>query len=96
LNHYFKDTPFKRRPAYESHSPMTFLQNCNTPSLVVHGDADLRVPISQGWEFYNGLKMLGRTAEMVIYPREAHGFKEQLHQQDLLKRILAWYDRYLD
>jgi dipeptidyl aminopeptidase/acylaminoacyl peptidase len=95
LNHYFKDTPFKRRSTYDSHSPMTYLQNCKTPSLVVHGEADLRVPLSQGSEFYNGLKMLGGQTEMVIYPREAHGFTEQLHQQDLLRRVLAWYDRYL-
>ena len=95
LNNYFKNSPFQKRAIYEEHSPTSFLQNCKTPSLVVHGEADLRVPVTQGWEFYNGLKMLGVTTEMVIYPREAHGFKEENHQRDLLKRVLNWYNQYL-
>ena len=95
LRNYFLDIPFKRRAAYDNHSAMTFLQNCKTPSLVLHGEADERVPVAQGWEFYNGLKMLGVPTEMVVYPREHHSFKERAHQVDLLTRILAWYDKYL-
>jgi dipeptidyl aminopeptidase/acylaminoacyl peptidase len=95
LRNYFLDIPFRRRAAYENHSAMTFIQNCKTPSLVLHGGADERVPVSQGWEFYNGLKMLGVPAEMVVYPREHHGFKERAHQIDLLTRVLAWYDKHL-
>jgi dipeptidyl aminopeptidase/acylaminoacyl peptidase len=95
LRSYFLDLPFKRRADYDKHSAMTFLQNCKTPSLVLHGEADERVPVSQGWEFYNGLKMLGVPAEMVAYPREHHSFRERAHQVDLLSRVLAWYDKYL-
>ena len=95
LNQYFKGTPFDRREVYDAHSPMTYLKNCKTPSLVLHGEADLRVPISQGWEFYNGLKMLGVPTEMVVYPREAHGFTEDVHQRDILQRVLDWYQHYL-
>jgi dipeptidyl aminopeptidase/acylaminoacyl peptidase len=95
LRNYFINLPFYRRPAYDSHSAMTYLKRCKTPSLVLHGEADERVPVTQGWEFYNGLKMLGVPTEMVVYPREHHGFKERAHQIDLLTRILAWYDKYL-
>ncbi len=95
LRNYFLDIPFHRRADYENHSAMTFLQNCKTPTLVLHGGADERVPTSQGWEFYNGLKMLRVPAEMVVYPREPHGFRERAHQIDLLKRVLAWYDQHL-
>jgi dipeptidyl aminopeptidase/acylaminoacyl peptidase len=95
LRNYFLDIPFNRRADYDDHSAMTFLKNCKTPSLVLHGQADERVPLGQGWEFYYGLKMLGVPAEMVNYPREHHGFKERAHQIDLLTRILAWYDKYL-
>ena len=95
LRNYFLDIPFNRRAAYDNHSAMTFLKNCTTPSLVLHGEADERVPVSQGWEFYNGLKMLGVPTEMVVYPREHHGFKERAHQLDLLTRVLAWYDKQL-
>jgi dipeptidyl aminopeptidase/acylaminoacyl peptidase len=95
LRNYFLNIPFKRRPAYDGHSAMTYLRRCRTPSLVLHGEADERVPVTQGWEFYNGLKMLGVPAEMVTYPREHHSFKERAHQIDVLARVLAWYDKYL-
>ena len=95
LRNYFRDIPFRRREAYDKHSPMTFLKNCKTPSLVLHGQADERVPVGQGWEFYNGLKQLGVEAEMVVYPREPHGLKERAHQLDLLTRVLGWYDQHL-
>jgi dipeptidyl aminopeptidase/acylaminoacyl peptidase len=95
LRNYFVDLPFRRRAAYDNHSAMTFLQNCKTPSLVIHGDSDERVPVTQGWEIYNGLRMLGIEAEMVVYPREHHGISERPHQLDLLRRVLAWYDKYL-
>ena len=95
LRNYFLNIPFKRRPAYDGHSAMTYLRRCRTPSLVLHGEADERVPVTQGWEFYNGLKMLGVPTEMVTYPREHHSFKERAHQIDVLARVLAWYDKYL-
>jgi dipeptidyl aminopeptidase/acylaminoacyl peptidase len=95
LRQYFLDLPFSRRADYDQHSAMTFLKNCKTPSLILHGEMDERVPTSQGWEFYNGLRMLGVPAEMVTYPREHHGFHERAHQADVLTRLLAWYDKYL-
>jgi dipeptidyl aminopeptidase/acylaminoacyl peptidase len=95
LRNYFLDLPFVRRADYDNHSAMTFLKNCKTPSLLLHGESDERVPTSQGWEFYNGLRMLGVPADMVTYPREHHGFRERAHQIDLLTRLLAWYDKYL-
>jgi dipeptidyl aminopeptidase/acylaminoacyl peptidase len=95
LRYYFLDLPFTRRADYDQHSAMSFLKNCKTPSLILHGEADERVPTSQGWEFYNGLRMLGVPAEMVTYPREHHAFRERAHQVDVLTRLLAWYDKYL-
>ncbi len=92
---YFLDLPFRRRASYDGHSAMSFLQNCKTPSLVLHGQADDRVPIGQGLEFYTGLRSLGVETEMVVYPREPHGFKERAHLQDRFRRILEWYDRHL-
>ena len=95
LGSYFGDIPFNRRADYDNHSAMTFLKNCKTPTLVLHGEDDERVPTEQGWEFYNGLRMLGVPTEMVTYPREHHGFHERAHQIDSLTRVMAWYDKYL-
>jgi dipeptidyl aminopeptidase/acylaminoacyl peptidase len=91
---YFGDLE-SNRAIYDSHSPVRFLANCHTPVLVLHGEVDPRVPISQGEEFYNGLRFIGREAHMVRYPREPHIFTEREHQADSLLRILNWYDSHL-
>jgi dipeptidyl aminopeptidase/acylaminoacyl peptidase len=91
---YFGDLQTYRK-LYDEHSPVRYLEQCHTPVLVMHGEADPRVPISQSEEFYNGLRFLRRDVVMVRYPREPHIFTEREHQIDSLSRILHWYDSHL-
>jgi len=76
-------------------SPVAHINKARTPTLIAHGEKDLRVPVSQGWELYTALKVKGVPTEFVIYPREPHGLTERAHQLDFLNRALAWFDRYL-
>ncbi|MFQ5864323.1 MAG: alpha/beta fold hydrolase [bacterium] len=76
-------------------SPLAHVNNANTPTLIVHGEKDLRVPVSQGWELYTALKIKGVPTEFVVYPREPHGLRERAHQLDVLQRSLDWFDRYV-
>jgi len=92
---YFEDYPYGRQQVYEQRSPMTFIKNVRTPTLVLHGEADLRVPISQSYEFYQGLRDMGVETRFVIYPREPHGIGESAHQIDVLQRVLEWYKTHL-
>jgi dipeptidyl aminopeptidase/acylaminoacyl peptidase len=85
----------KNRAVYDKHSPVRYVSDCTTPVLVLHGEADPRVPISQEEEFYHGLHFLGKDVQMVRYPREPHIFTEEQHQIDSLARILAWYDAHV-
>jgi dipeptidyl aminopeptidase/acylaminoacyl peptidase len=71
-----------------------YAAQCHTPVLILHGEADPRVPISQGEEFYHALHFLNKDATMIRYPREPHIFREREHQIDSLTRILAWYDAH--
>jgi dipeptidyl aminopeptidase/acylaminoacyl peptidase len=80
---------------YDAHSPVRYVNNVHTPVLILHGEADPRVPISQGEEFFNALRFLQKDVQMVRYPREQHIFHEQAHEIDSLTRILAWYDTHL-
>ena len=66
-----------------------------TPTLLVGGDADKRVPITQAMEFYLGLRGVGVETELVIYPRQKHGFHERAHQLDLAQRVAEWFARYI-
>jgi dipeptidyl aminopeptidase/acylaminoacyl peptidase len=76
-------------------SPIRYLGNMKTPTLIVHGEADPRVPVSQGMELYLGLKAVGVDTEFVSYPRQKHAFHERAFQLDLLQRTCDWFERYL-
>jgi dipeptidyl aminopeptidase/acylaminoacyl peptidase len=76
-------------------SPFVHLKSAKTPTLILQGDADLTDPLGQSQELYRGLKRYGVETELVVYPREPHGFREEKHLLDRLNRILAWYDKYL-
>jgi dipeptidyl aminopeptidase/acylaminoacyl peptidase len=76
-------------------SPFVHLKNVKTPTLILQGEADTVDPVGQSLELYRGLKRYGVDTELVLYPREPHGFHEEKHLIDRLNRILAWYDKYL-
>jgi dipeptidyl aminopeptidase/acylaminoacyl peptidase len=94
LNEFFGNFIVNRK-FYDEHSPMRWVEQCHTPTLVLHGDADERVPTFQGEEFYKALRMLGRESQLVRYPREPHIFAEREHEVDSLQRILDWFDSHI-
>src|SRR5581483_8142992 len=67
-------------------SPVSFASRIRTPVLIVHGEDDTNVPVSQAIYFHRALSWYGAEHELVIYPREGHGFAERNHQLDLLRR----------
>lgn len=77
-------------PLYMNRSAMTHIDNVTTPTLILHGASDERVPVGQALELYRGLKDRGKPTELVFYPREGHGFTEYYHLQDRLNRIHDW------
>jgi dipeptidyl aminopeptidase/acylaminoacyl peptidase len=92
---WFYGVPWEKPEGFLNSSPFLHLKNAKTPTLVLQGDADTVDPLGQSQELYRGLKRYGVEAEMVVYPREPHGFQEEKHLLDRLNRILAWYDKYL-
>ncbi len=97
LPDYFGGEPWEKEnfEVYRAHSAMGFVQNVKTPTLIQHGEADVRVPISQGYELYNALKRRGVPTKMVVYPRTPHGPREPRLIKDLASRNLQWFDRYV-
>jgi len=91
---YFNAAPFDDPEIYRRNSPLTYASHVKTPVLITHGEKDLRVPVSQSHQFYAALKHFGAEAELVIYPREAHGLREYNHQLDAVKRLLEWFNKY--
>lgn len=97
LDDYFGGGPYSaaNSQAYWNASAMAHIAKAKTPTLILHGLADDRVPPSQGQELYLGLKKLGVPTEFVTYPREPHGFREPNHQIDKVEREIAWFERWL-
>ncbi|HYL63211.1 MAG TPA: S9 family peptidase [Candidatus Methylomirabilis sp.] len=88
--------PSENYQEYWDHSPMKFIGNVKTPTMILHGQADTRVPIPQAEEFYQGLSDRKVPVEYVTYPRENHGFVEPRHIQDRLQRYLVFFGKYLN
>jgi dipeptidyl aminopeptidase/acylaminoacyl peptidase len=89
-------SPWDNYQEYWDHSPMKFIGNVKTPTMILHGQADTRVPIPQAEEFYRALYERHVPVEYVTYPRENHGFVEPRHIQDRWQRYLVFFGKYLN
>ena len=80
---------------YKNFSPHKFVQNWDTPILVIHGEKDLRIPYTQGMGAFNSAKLKGIPAEFLFFPDESHWV---LHAQNgiLWQRVyFQWLDKWL-
>ena len=91
LENYFGGEPWNDEQAYRRASAMMFIKQAKTPTLIMHGQADTRVPIGQAQELYMGLKKNSVPVTLVFYPREGHGLGEPRHQLDKMKREYGFF-----
>lgn len=92
---YFGGQFWEVMDLYQKHSPMFNVKGVTTPTMIQHGEADIRVPISQGYEFYNALKMKGVPTRMLVLPRQPHGPNEPKMQLAAMKANLEWFEKYI-
>jgi dipeptidyl aminopeptidase/acylaminoacyl peptidase len=79
-------------------SPVAHVTDVHTPLMLFHGDNDTRTPIAETLQEYEALKMLGRTVELVQFPRENHDLSrtgEPIHRIERLKIMEQWFDAHL-
>ena len=92
---YFGASVYDDPRVYERSSPMTFIKNARAPTLIVSGDRDAEVPISQSYEYWNALRRHGVKTEFVVYPDEGHHFFRHADQIDVMTRVADWFDANL-
>jgi len=88
-------SPWRRTPAYDSQNPMNYAAHFKTPTLVIHGELDYRVPVAQGLEFYGALQKQGVPSRLVYFPDENHWV---LHPQNSVfwyGEVRQWLARWL-
>ncbi len=90
--------PWEDLERYWKHSPISYIGNVSTPTLLIHSEHDHRCPIEQGEQVFVALKSLGVETEMVRYPEEPHGLSRTGRTDRRVSRlnhILRWMDKYL-
>jgi dipeptidyl aminopeptidase/acylaminoacyl peptidase len=92
---YFGASVYDDPAVYAKSSPITFIKNVKTPTLLLVGERDGECPAPQSREFWHALKTLGVETQLVIYPGEGHAFLVPEHRQDIMARMIAWFDHYL-
>jgi dipeptidyl aminopeptidase/acylaminoacyl peptidase len=90
---------FEKFDLYWDRSPLKYVKNVKTPTLVLHSDSDYRVPIEQGEQWFRALRHYGVPSEIVFFPRENHNLTrtgEPKHLVESLNWQVYWFEKYLD
>lgn len=92
---FFGASAYDDPAIYRQLSPIESIKVARTPTLVYVGERDVECPPAQSMEFWHGLKAMGVATSLVIYEGEGHSIRKPEHQQDLRKRTIEWFGRYL-
>ena len=91
---WYKKYPWEDPMEYALQSPLHYVGNVTTPTMVMTGEADLRTPMSQSEEYYRALKMLKKETLLVRMPNEYHGWRRSSHRILQQLYLMAWFEKY--
>jgi dipeptidyl aminopeptidase/acylaminoacyl peptidase len=80
---------------YDKLSPIRYIKDAKTPTLLYVGERDVECPAPQSLEFWHGLNAMGVPTSLVIYEDEGHAIRAPQHSRDVTDRTLAWFDTYV-
>jgi dipeptidyl aminopeptidase/acylaminoacyl peptidase len=87
--------PWKNYDKLMRWSPITYIAQAKTPTLIIQGERDNDVTMAEAQQMYQGLKLMKVDTALVIYPGEGHGFHEPKHRVDAQTRMLSWFSEHL-
>jgi dipeptidyl aminopeptidase/acylaminoacyl peptidase len=93
-NWEFKGTPYDNRASYEKWSPHQYAKNFKTPTLVIHGQRDYRLDVSEGMQLFTTLQMEGVPSKMLYFPDEGHWVLKPQNSELWYKTVNDWVDRW--
>jgi dipeptidyl aminopeptidase/acylaminoacyl peptidase len=91
----FGGTPYANRAMYEKWSPLNFVKNWKTPMLIVHSQLDYRVDLSEGYQAFTALRVMGVPAKFLYFPDEGHWVLKPRNRRVWWSTVLDWFDQYL-
>lgn len=92
---YLGDDPADDPEIYTKTSPMSYIKNAKTPTLIQHGEFDKRVPIPNAYELRQGLEDRGVKVEMVVYKGYGHGITKPKSMRAVMMHNLGWFNHYI-
>ncbi len=92
---YLGDDPISDPEIYVKTSPMSYLKQARTPTLIQHGELDRRVPIPNGYELRQGLEDLGIPVEMIVYKGFGHGINKPKSMRAVMSHNLEWFNHFI-
>jgi dipeptidyl aminopeptidase/acylaminoacyl peptidase len=94
-NWEFKGTPYDNRESYVKWSPHQYAKNFKTPTLVIHGQRDYRLDVSEGFQLFTTLQMEGVPSKMLYFPDEGHWVLKPQNSQLWYKTVNDWVDQWV-
>ena len=91
----FKKYPWEDPMEYALRSPLHYVGNVKTPTMVMTGEEDLRTPMGQSEEYYRALKMLKKDTLLVRMPNEFHGWRRPSHRILQSLYLMAWFEKHM-
>nr|MDQ3012164.1 prolyl oligopeptidase family serine peptidase [Acidobacteriota bacterium] len=92
---YLDKDPGADPEIYAKTSPMTYIKQAKTPTLIQHGEFDRRVPIPNAYELRQGLEDRGVPVEMVVYKGFGHGINKPREMRAVMMHNLAWFNHHI-
>ena len=92
---FFGKSVYEDPDVYARSSPITFIKQVKTPTLILVGDSDGECPTPQSYEFWHALKTRGVETKLVVYEHEGHHFAKPEHNRDRIVRVVDWFDSHL-
>jgi dipeptidyl aminopeptidase/acylaminoacyl peptidase len=89
------NTPWNDQEIYAKSSPMTYIQSACTPTLIQHGEKDARVPVSNAYELYKGLRDMGVDTELVTFKGMGYSSEKPGIHRAIMKQNLMWFSHYI-
>ncbi len=91
----FNGTPYDNPEEYHRASPSSYASNFATPAMVIHGQKDYRVDLSEGLQMFTALQRQGVPSELVYFPDEGHSVRKLVNLRYVYERQLSWLARWL-
>ena len=92
---YLQSTPWDDGDIYAQTSPMTYIKQAQTPTLIQHGRGDRRVPLPNAYELYQGLRDMGVETRLVTYPGMPHGPNRPRQNRQIMQDNYDWFNRFI-